>query len=212
MNLRRMLDAWESEGLDLSTPLSVSSSFRFPLQHERARRDVLWGAGLLLFLPGIGWLLNMGHRIRMVHRMHHGEDPWPSWHDYPGLLRDGTLTFLGMVMYYTPGLLLGCWKGWAFGVPWLVLATIAIPGYMTHYCKHLDPREIFNPVRAFSRCLQGGADYWKAWGIALRALAVSFLGLPFGLGFLVSSVWFWQVAGFSFATVFTDRFALADPS
>jgi hypothetical protein len=38
----------------------------------------------------------------------------------------------------------------------------------------------------------------------------SFVGLlAFGVGFFVTSVWFWQVAGFSFATVFSQRFALA---
>lgn len=210
MRLRAWVDSWERETVDLSTPLSVGSSFRFPLQHERARKEILWGAALLILLPGVGWLLNMGHRIQMVHRMHQGADPWPSWQDYPRLLKDGTVTFLGMLMYYTPGLLIGYWKGWLYAFPWLGLATLAIPGYMTHYCKRLDPQEIFNPIRALSRCLQGGFAYWRAWGIALRALALSFLGLPFGLGFLVSSVWFWQVAGFSFATVFTDRFELSE--
>ena len=42
-----------------------------------------------------------------------------------------------------------------------------------------------------------------------RALALSFLGLwLLGIGFFVTSVWFWQVAGFSFATVFSQRFNL----
>jgi hypothetical protein len=40
-------------------------------------------------------------------------------------------------------------------------------------------------------------------------LLCSFLGLlAFGIGFLLTSVWFWQVAGFSFATVFTETFRL----
>jgi hypothetical protein len=47
-------------------------------------------------------------------------------------------------------------------------------------------------------------------------LLLSFMGLlACGVGFLVTSVWFWQLAGFSFATVFTQRFELdaarADP-
>jgi hypothetical protein len=45
--------------------------------------------------------------------------------------------------------------------------------------------------------------------IALAALAISFAGLfVFGIGFLFTSVWYWQVAGFSFATVFTQSFGL----
>ena len=206
--MRRILDHWESERITLENPLSLSHSFRFPLQNEQARMEVLWGAALLLLLPGVGWLLNMGHRIVMVHRMHHGREPWPCWCDYSGLLRHGLITFLGMVFYYTPGALLICMDQLPSGLALLILATLAIPGYMTHYCKNFDPQEIFNPFRALSRSIQGGLAYWRAWGIALAALALSFVGLLFGFGFLVTSVWFWQVAGFSFATVFTEKFSL----
>ena len=52
-------------------------------------------------------------------------------------------------------------------------------------------------------------SFRDAWGIALAALTLSFMGLlGFGIAFFVTSVWFWQVAGFSFATVFTRRFEL----
>jgi len=63
--------------------------------------------------------------------------------------------------------------------------------------------------RALRRCIQGGRAYWQAWSITLAALAISFSGLlALGVGFLVTSIWFWQVAGFSFASVFTQRFGL----
>jgi hypothetical protein len=87
---------------------------------------------------------------------------------------------------------------------WLV-ATAAIPGYITHYCHSLDAREVFNPIRALRRASEGGRRY----SITLAALSFSFVGLlVFGIGFLVTSVWFWQVAGFSFATAFTGKFGL----
>jgi hypothetical protein len=95
--------------------------------------------------------------------------------------------------------------------PLLMAATIAIPGYMTHYCREYDMGEIFNPFRALRRVLEGGTAYWKAWVIALAALCLSFLGLLLaGVGFLFTSVWFWQVAGFSFASVFSPKFALVE--
>ena len=98
----------------------------------------------------------------------------------------------------------------AGGAVLLALATLAIPGYMTHYCRGFDVREIYDPVRALSRALQGGAAYWRAWGIALCALALSFVGLlGLGVGFLATSVWFWQVAGFSFARVFSQKYILS---
>jgi len=201
------------EPITLHTPLGIRSSFAFPLQSGRSRREVLIGAALLL-IPFVGWLLNMGHRVMMVHRMLHGEPAWPSWRGYGELLRHGLVTFAGMLFYYAPGLALLA-AAWRTGAPalaaagglLLVLATLAIPGYMTHYCRAFDAAEIFNPARALGRALQGGAAYWRAWAIALAALLLSFAGLvALGVGFLATSVWFWQVAGFSFASVFSQRY------
>jgi hypothetical protein len=201
--------------IGLRTPLSLRTSFAFPLQTAEARREVLIGAALLL-IPFVGWLLNMGHRVVMVHRMMHGRPAWPSWRGPGQLMRHGLVTFGGMVYYYLPGAALG-YAGWrmdsvwmmALGAVLLLLATLAIPGYMTHYCRAFDAREIYDPVRALSRALEGGGAYWRAWGIALCALALSFVGLlGLGIGFLVTSVWFWQVAGFSFARVFSQKYDL----
>jgi hypothetical protein len=203
--------------IDLDSELTFRNSFQFPIQNALARREVLLGAALVL-VPVVGWLLNMGHRIEMVHKMHHREPAWPSWNNYGRLLKSGIITLLGMIYYYLPGAILA-YVGFHAHMPWLgvlavgllLLATITIPGYMTHYCRNYDAREIFDPLRAFGRVLQGGQLYWKAWAIALSALALSFLGLlVLGIGFLATSVWFWQVAGFSFASVFTKRFALAE--
>ncbi len=167
----------------------------------------------------------MGHRIMMTHRMQQGLSAWPAWpgwrtredrEAWRALLRHGLLAFLGMVEYHAPATVCAALAR-VLNLPWLnvpaaalwIAATIAVPGYMSHYCRELDPREIFDPVRAMRRVAQGGAAYWHAWGIALTALALSFTGLlALGVGFLVASVWFWQVAGFAFATVFTRRFSL----
>ena len=203
--------------IDLRTPLRLRTAFAFPLQTRESRREVLIGAALLL-LPGLGWLLNMGHRIQMVHNMQAGVSPWPSWRRYGRLLVYGTVTFLGMVEYYLPAIAVGLLARWSSSTALLVVAillgvgaTVAIPGYMSHYCRRFDPREVFDPARAVGRVRQGGRAYWRAWGITLAALAVSFVGLfGLGVGFLVTSVWFWQVAGYSFATVFSQRFDLFD--
>jgi hypothetical protein len=202
--------------VDLSTPLALGSSFRFPVQSKAAQRDLLWGAALLVLLPGIGWILNMGHRIRVVHRLQHGQQPWPAWGKYDELFKHGLIALGGMLYYYVPGALLmvGAWRFGSSALAvlagaLLLAATVAIPGFMSHYCRAFDAAEIYDPLRALRRVFEGGGAYWRAWGIALSALVLSFLGvLGLGAAFLVTSVWFWQVAGFSFATVFTRRFEL----
>jgi hypothetical protein len=203
------------ETIDLRTPLSFRSALLFPLQNPTARAEVVIG-GLWLLVPVVGWLLNMGHRISMTHRMQHGLPAWPAWTHYGALFRHGCITFLGMVEYHAPAVIVD-WVAWRFSIPSLhvlaaalwILATLAVPGYMSHYCFTLDPREVFDPFRALRRAFQGGRDYWLAWSIALTALVLSFSGLlVFGFGFLLTSVWFWQVAGFAFATAFTRVFAL----
>ena len=202
--------------IDLNTQLTLRTAFAFPIQNTTARNEIIVG-GLLLLLPFVGWLLNMGHRISMIHAMHNGKEPWPSWRSWRLLLTHGFITFVGMVYYYLPSLVLlviYLQSGSAI-VAWIaavlfVLATLAIPGYMTQYCKNFEPSEIFNPFKALRRSIEGGKSYWKAWVISLTALLISLLGLLlFGVGFLFSSVWFWQVAGYSFANVFTKQFALA---
>jgi len=199
----------------LQSRLSWRESFRFPLQHALARKELLIG-GLWLLVPGVGWVLNMGHRIMLVHQLQRGEEAWPAWHNYPQLFRHGLLTFLGMVLYHIPAVLVLAvgyyWEQvyfyWLGAGLWGV-ATMAVPGYMSHYCKDLDPWEIFDPFRALRRVRQGGLAYWKAWGIALAALGLSFSGLLLGgIGFLWTSVWFWQVAAIGFAQVFTREFGL----
>lgn len=204
--------------IDLGSPLSLRNALRFPVQCAPARRDTLVGA-LWLLVPVVGWVMNMGHRIVLVHRMQQGQAPWPAW-DRPGeLLKHGAITWLGMVSYYAPAALLAAAGRALDSRPALagaallfLLATIAIPGYMSHYCRAYDAREIFDPTRALRRAWQGGAGYWKAWSIALAALALSFVGLlGLGVGFLFTSVWFWQAAGYAFANTLTRTHALVAP-
>ncbi len=138
--------------VDLRSELSWSNAWRFPLQTPESRRDVLIG-GLWLLVPVVGWLLNMGHRVRYVHRLQHGEAPWPAWERPGELLRHGLITFAGMAWYGWPGVTLtalgvhlGSAPIGALGVALWALAVIAIPGYMSHYCRDYDLGEIFNPV------------------------------------------------------------------
>lgn len=198
--------------INITSPLSIKTSFSFPLQSETTRREVVIGA-LWLLVPLIGWILNMGHRIVFIHNMIHGRKAMPAWKDYGELFHHGLITFLGMLYYFLPSIFFGglflLWSS-----QWMLLlccvlfimATVLIPGYMSHYCVEFNAWEIFNVRRSIGHVFHAGRSYWHAWMIAIAALLLSFLGLiAFGIGFLFTSVWFWQVAGFSFASVMVQK-------
>ncbi|WP_412538029.1 hypothetical protein R8Z50_19430 [Longispora sp. K20-0274] len=194
----------------LDGPLRLRTSWRFPVADRAARVDVLIGAAWLL-VPVVGWLLNLGHRVQVVHHLQHGRPPFPAWGHPARLLRHGLLTAGAMAGHTAPGgLLLAAGLRWdsapvaVAGGALFVVAVAAIPGFMTPYCRAFDIAELLHPVRSLRRVAACGAGYWHAWAIALISLAASLLGLlACGIGFAVTSVWFWQVAGFGFATVMT---------
>lgn len=194
----------------------LKDAFRFPLQSPESRRDLVIG-GLILLIPIWGWIANLGHRIIYTHRMIHAQDPFPAWSDFRAITRHGLWTCLGMVLYHLPAAACFALAPIAesmaqgtllpvvvLGVVFWVLASVLLPGFMTEYCREFRVREIFRPVAAARRVMKAGPDYWKAWLIVIAAGLLSFAGLlAFGIGFLFTSVWFWQVAAYSFATVFT---------
>ena len=191
----------------LSSPLTLSNAFRFPLQTNGSRRDLLIG-GLVLFIPFVGWLLNMGHRIVVTHKLLHSDDePWPAWEQPLELLKHGLITFAGMVLYHIPAALVAVFAQqldsnslYALAAVLWMLGTCVVPGYMTAYCVSYDAREVFNMPRSIKRVLNARASYWKAWAITLCAMLCSFIGLlGFGFLFFWTSVWFWQAAAFCFA-------------
>ncbi len=189
--------------------LTFRRALRFPVQSPEARREILIG-GLLLLIPAWGWIANLGHRVVYTHNMLNGRDPFPAWKSYGEITRHGLITLAGMVYYHLPGAL-ALAAGWYFdlaalnvvgSVLWL-LGTLLVPGYMTRYCRNYDARLIWNVRETVRTVVRGGAAYWKAWAVVAAAMALSFLGLlALGIGFLFTSVWFWQTAAFSFASVF----------
>ncbi len=196
---------------------TFKDAFRFPLATPEARRDLIIGA-LFLLIPVWGWIANLGHRILYTHKMIHAQNPFPAWADLRAVTRHGLWTLLGMVLYHLPAA--ACFALAPIAEPvlpgtktpllalgvllWLV-GTALVPGYMTEYCRDFRVRVIFQPIEAAKRVLSAGTDFWRAWLVVLAAGLLSFAGLfAFGVGFLFTSVWFWQVAAYSFATVFTS--------
>lgn len=201
--------------IDLNSPLTISNAFRFPLQNRQAVRDLVLGS-LILFIPVLGFMLNMGYRLHLVHNLQQSKEPWPGWKQPGQLLQHGAIASIAITAYHIPAFLfLSAW--WLLDTNWLLLpsimlwliATFSLPGFMTFYCVSFDAREVWNPVRALSRAYQGGRPYLNAWAIGICGVLVSFLGLLIaGIGVALTSVWFRQAAAFCFARVFTEQYKL----
>jgi hypothetical protein len=140
--------------------------------------------GALFAVPLLGWVLNMGHRMHMVHRFHRGLPMRPAWQDGGALLRHGLVGLLAFGLYAGPGVALVCIGVWSAN-GWLATSatvlfcagTYLIPFFMTAYCRTFDIREILNPLRALRNLRSVGAEYRRAWRFVLLSGAVSLAGL-----------------------------------
>ena len=189
---------------------------RFPLAAPERRRDVVVG-GLRLLVPLVGWIVNLGHRLEVVHGLVHGlvhgpRPVFPGFRPVAPLLRKGLRAFGAIVLYLAPSATLalvaatateGAVRTAAFvgAAALLGLGVFVLPGGMTWNAAHDDMSMLHRPDRAWRRAREGGWDSVAAWGIALVAITLSFAGLVVaGVGFLFTSAWAWHVAGYAFST------------
>jgi hypothetical protein len=191
--------------------LTFSDCFSFPLRTRAARRDLVVGALLLLTtLPG--WICNLGHRLEVVYRLFHDEQPYfRGFRPLPFIIRRGLLAWCAITLYLTPAVLCAAlsWHFWSewLRVPFALLALLgfglaifSLPGGMTYNAAFRDVSYLYRPDKAFRRALEGGSLYLKAWCIGGTAVLLSSLGLlAAGVGFLLTSVWAWMVVGYAFS-------------
>ncbi len=196
---------------------SFAECFRFPIATPRARRDLFIGATLLLLtLPG--WILNLGHRLQVVHFVWSGQAPYfRGFRPWRRTFRRGLFAFAAIGIYLAPSFTFAAlaWWGWPSipakigaiaGALLFGVGVFALPGGMTRNAVAGDPSYLARPDLALRVALAGGRRYLKAWLIAASAIALSFLGLAVvGIGFLYTSVWAWSVTGFAFTLALQDE-------
>ncbi len=84
----------------------LSTIWRFPLRSAQRRRDLFVGGILLLFVPFVGWMLNLGHRWRVMERLYHDTPPWfRGFRPLGGTFMRGIGVAALGVAYVGPGLL-----------------------------------------------------------------------------------------------------------
>lgn len=196
-------------------PVTWSEAFRFPIKTATRRRDVLVG-GTVLFIPPVGWILNLGHRLDVVYRLAEGSPPYfRGFKPWTQTFKRGLRAFFAIVAYLSPSGIGGAaalWRWYVAGTDTVVwglavvsvvlfaLAIFTLPGGMTINAARRDMSYLYRPDKAFRRALEGGRRYLKSWAIALSAIALSFVGLVFfAIGYQYASVWAWSVVGYAFS-------------
>ncbi len=216
---------------------SFADSFAFPLSTPQARRDVLTG-GTLLFLTLPGWILNLGHRLDVVHRVYHDEPPcFRGFAPWGATFIRGLTAACAIALYLTPAALLtgaalaaappghgvaafiaspAAWRPAGLGTCALLglalvafaLAVFSLPGGMTYNAALRDISYLYRPDRAFRRAVAGGRAYLRAWAIGGSAIALS----PLGLAALGVGFFYTSVWAWSVVGyVFSKSLVFADP-
>jgi len=195
----------------LPSVLTWRDAFLFPVRTPEARRDMLTGALVLLLLLPFGWILNLGHRLNVVHRLYKGESPFfRGFAPWGATFWRGCVSATAIFFYLLPAntAFVGAWVCrttaayrplLASGAAAFVLGVFTLPGCMTVFAVEGEATILRQPIRAFRRAWSHRSNYLRAWGISLAAISLSFLGFA-GLvvGFFFTSVWAWQVVGYAF--------------
>lgn len=185
---------------------SLTECFAFPVATPAARRDILLG-GTLLLLTLPGWVLNLGHRLEVVHRVYHEDPPYfRGFAPWGVTFRRGLRAFCAISIYLSPAAVLtglalalapaghGLGELVASPLTWrpaglatlglLALALVAsalaifsLPGGMTYNAAFDDISYLYRPDRAFRRAVAGGRAYLRAWLIGAIAILLSTAGI-----------------------------------
>src|SRR5438874_10336193 len=197
----------------LPQELKILDAFRFPIETKEARKDVLIGGCLIIFLI-FGWILNLGNRLNVVSRFGAGDRPYfRGFKPWGYTFKRGCISFATISSYLAPAAVLGLVAFWcrqnqivsghylfaglsAFA---FCLGVFTLPGCMTVYAVEGNPKVLGKPVVAFLRAWTHRGPYLFACWIAALSVLLSFLGLlAVGVGFFFTSVWAWDVVGYAF--------------
>lgn len=199
--------------------------WRFPVADANRRRDMIRGGLLFLFVPLVGWILNLGHRWRVMERLYHGDAPWfrgfrPLGGTFMRGLGVGTLG----LTYLLPGLLVMS-AGMAarheiavaLGLTWALAAFYSFPVGISRFAQRHDFSWYARPHRAFVLAVRHGLPYLRMWMYTCLTIGVSVIPLFIAViaervdasawwwlaivPFAFLSPWAWSALGYGFGTI-----------
>ena len=141
--------------------LRMREAFWFPVSTSQARKDILVGGLLVIFLLIIGWILNLGSRPNVVGRFYRNEQPvFRGFAPIGYTFKRGCISFLTISLYLAPSALFAAcafllklgnfeklhYVSAVLSATAFVLGVFTLPGGMTVYACVLGRMKWSHPI------------------------------------------------------------------
>jgi hypothetical protein len=171
-------------------------------------------AGLLLFVPLLGWALVGGYVVRTTRRVALGNEDLPEWTDFGALLVQGILAWVGLLIYGIPGTILGTLGGVGdtLSFLWGLVVLAVFPAAVTRYAVTDDFGSFFKFEEIWRYIQDNLNNYLTAVVMALLAGIIAGFGIILlVLGVVFTIAWSMLAAAHLYGSVWARQRAQDAP-
>jgi hypothetical protein len=177
-------------------------------------------AGLLLFIPLLGWAIVAGYMVRTLRDVAHGREELPAWDDFGQYLVNGLLIWVGLLIYSLPGTILQTLDGIGglLGFVWSLAVFVVFPAAATRFAVNGDFGAFFQFNDIWSYIQNNMNNYIMAVVLALVAGILAGFGvILFIIGVVFTIAWSMLVTAHLYGSVWaqqarTPSFSAGPPS
>jgi hypothetical protein len=163
-------------------------------------------AGLLLFIPILGWAVVAGYLVRTLRQVSQGDEQLPAWDDFGDFLVKGLLVWVASFIYSVPGIALGQVDGGGLSFLWSLVVWFALPAAVTHYALTDDFGAFFQFERIWKYIQENLNNYILAVVLALVAgLIAPFGAIFFFFGIVFTFAWAFFAITHLYGSVYAHR-------
>jgi hypothetical protein len=158
--------------------MDVGRSFTYMLQQPGGFGKLII-AGLLLFIPIIGWAMVAGYMIRTMRHVAAGQETLPDWSDWGQLIVTGLLVWVGGLIYEIPGFILGRFgdAGSMLQALWGLVIFVVLPAALIRFAATDNFGSFFEFGEILGFIQNNTSNYALAVILALVASMLSMVGL-----------------------------------
>lgn len=189
--------------------MDVGRSFTYMLKQPGGVGKLIV-AGLLLFIPIIGWAIVGGYMVRTLREVAQGDEQLPDWSNVGDLLTKGLLLWVGGFIYNVPGLVLGRAgdAGGFLSFLWSIFVFVVLPAAIIRFALTEDFGSFFQFGQIKTFIQDNLNNYIMAVVLALVAGFVAGFGIILIIvGVVFTIAWAMLVSAHLYGSVWANRVA-----